>query len=288
MIDLERVKAARFEGRERTYTDKDVRIYALSIGFGSDPLDEDELGFVDMPPNLRVMPAMAVILCSDVAELFGRIGVEKPHLALHREQRLTLHKPLPPQAELVIDGHIGPVYDRGEGKGALIDIVATARLKGEEAPLFTTTFVSLARGDGGFGGPPPDPAGTALSIPEREPDSVRELTTHPAQALWYSLNGDLNPIHLSPEAARAAGFERPILHGLCTYALACRAVLGSECAYRPERIRSFDVRFSAPFYPGETLVVEMWRQGDGVLFQARAKDRDVLVLKDGRCRLAGA
>ncbi len=286
MIDVERVKAARFEGHTRLYTDQESKIYALSVGFGANPLDMDELPFIDFEAGLRTAPTIAVVLCNEVSDLFGMIGVEKPELALHGEQRLTIYKPIPSNAQLVVDGHIGSVFDRGAGKGALIDIIADVRVKGENTPLFSTTFVSFARGDGGFGGPPPDAARLPHAVPEREPDTVRELPTHPSQALWYSLNGDLNPIHISPSAAQAMGFDRPILHGLCTYAMACRAVLGAYCDYRPELIRAFNVRFSAPFFPGETLHVDMWRDGDLVSFQARSKERGVVVLSNGLCRLA--
>jgi acyl dehydratase len=114
---------------------------------------------------------------------------------------------------------------------------------------------------------------------------VLEFRTRPEQALLYRLSGDYNPLHADPAAARAAGFERPILHGLCSYGICCRAVLKAYADYDPARIRAHDARFTAPVWPGETLAVELWRDGDTVSFQARASERDVLVVRHGRSLL---
>ena len=123
-------------------------------------------------------------------------------------------------------------------------------------------------------------------IPSAEPDKVREFFVPRNQALFYSLNGDPNPIHTQPEMARQAGFDAPIMHGLCTYGMACRAVLAAYCNYEPRLVKSFDVRFSAPVYPGETLTFEMWPLGNAVVFQARVRERDILALRNGYSRIA--
>ena len=145
---------------------------------------------------------------------------------------------------------------------------------------------TFCRGDGGFGGenkPGPTPA----AIPEREPDHICDLTTLPRQALIYRLSGDYNPLHADPKVARAAGFERPILHGLATYGLAARAILKTLLDYNASRLTGLDVRFSAPVLPGETITTNMWKDGATVSFECRVNERDVTVLKNGKMTLAG-
>ena len=148
--------------------------------------------------------------------------------------------------------------------------------------LMSSTF---ARGDGGFGGPK-DGAPEPHKLPDRKPDLVHECDTRPDQAFIYALSGDRNPLHRDPNVAKMAGFPRPILHGLCTYGTACRAVISSVCKYDAAKITGFDVRFSAPVFPGETIITEMWVDGPVVSFRSRLKERDVVVLNNGKCTLA--
>ena len=269
----------------RAFSRRDARLYALSVGFGTDPLDERELDFVTDRQGFKSVPTMATIFADVIMELGLACNLERPELAVHGEQRLEFFAPLPDAGKLDIGGSITGVYDRGAERGAEIHMVAEARLQGKQEPLYRATYVTVARGDGGFGGPPPDHS-AANHVPSAEPDAVREVAVPADAALLYSLNGDPNPIHTQPEIARRAGFEAPILHGLCTYGMACRAVLGAYCDYDPARMQSFDVRFSKPVYPGESLAFEMWRLDSGVAFQARAKERDLLVLKNGHSRIA--
>ena len=162
------------------------------------------------------------------------------------------------------------------GSGVIIDAANGETL----AKVSMSTF---CRGDGGFGGenkPGPTPA----AIPEREPDHVCDLATLPRQALIYRLSGDYNPLHADPKVARAAGFERPILHGLATYGLAARAILKTLLDYNASRLTGLDVRFSAPVYPGETVRFDIWREGDGARFRASVAERQVVVLDNGTAR----
>jgi acyl dehydratase len=202
-------------------------------------------------------------------------------MIVHGEQRVTLHKPLPPAATIVADGRVTGVYDKGADKGAIVLTETKIREKDTGEPLVTLGSTVFARGDGGFGGPTgsgPEPH----PIPERAPDASFEADTRPDQALLYRLSGDRNPLHSDPDFAKAAGFPRPILHGLCTYGTACRALLTKMLDYDHTRLKSFDARFSAPVFPGETIVTDFWQDGDVISFQCRLKERDAIVIKNGK------
>ena len=199
---------------------------------------------------------------------------------LHGEQAMELHKPLPAAAKVVATAKVTDIVDKGAGRGALLFVQRTVREVETGEALATLRSTTFARGDGGCGGttemaPQPHP------IPDRAPDLTCDLPTALNAALIYRLSGDPNPLHASPSVARAAGFERPILHGLCSWGVAGHAILKSYCEYEPARIRSMALRFSAPVYPGETIRTEMWRSGDTVSFRARVAERGVVVLNNG-------
>ena len=284
-VDVDRLTNLAVDSRVRAYTRKDARLYALSVGFGNDPLDEQELDYVTDRPGFRCVPTMATIFADVILDLSRACELERPDLAVHGVQKLHCCAPLPDEAELEIGGSITAIYDRGADRGAELHMVAEAGLRGATEPLFRATYVTIARGDGGFGGPAPAYK-ASNPTPSSDPDAIREFNVPRNQALVYSLNGDPNPIHTQPEMARRAGFDVPILHGLCTYGMACRAVLGAYCDYDPTSMKSFDARFSAPVFPGETLIFELWPGNDGVAFRARSRERDVLVLKDGFSRIS--
>ena len=193
---------------------------------------------------------------------------------------------LPPEGELIASSRVTAAYDKGAGKGAVIYTETIARSAGDGQPMFTLLSSTFARGDGGFGGPAgsgPQPH----AIPERRPDRTVVLQTRKDQALFYRLNGDRNPLHADPDLAKRVGFPAPILHGLCTYGIACRAILQSVAAYDSTRITGFDVRFSAPVYPGEAIATDLWIDGNTVSFRCRIPARDdVVVINNGRCMLA--
>lgn len=284
-VDIEHLTTLSVDRKVRVYSRREARFYALSVGFGSDALDEQELDYVTDRSGFKCVPSMATIFADVILDLSLACDLERPELAVHGQQRLELFAPLPDAAELEVGGSITAIYDRGADKGAEIHMLAEGRLHGSSEPLYRATYVTVARGDGGFGGPAPA-YDARQQIPDRGPDAVREFDVPRNQALLYSLNGDPNPIHTQPAMARRAGFDVPILHGLCTYGLACRAVLGAYCDYDPIPMESFDARFSAPVFPGETLVFELWSVDDGVAFRAKSRERDVLVLKDGFSRIS--
>ncbi len=281
-INYEKALAAKSAGQRSAYTDNATMLYALSIGMGRDPLDERELPFVyEGGDGLRVVPTMAAVLGRNSA--MGELSLDMA-MILHGEQRLTVHRPLPAKGALVSDSRVVEVLDKGAGKGALVYTETVMRLEGEDAPLVTLGSTIFARGDGGFGGPSgPTPA--VHPMPEREPDHRHVTETRPDQALIYRLNGDRNPLHSDPAMAKRAGFPVPILHGLCSYAIACRAVLASVCDYDPTRIGSFDVRFTSPVYPGETIETEIWVDGDVVSFRCRIQERGLVSINNGKCVL---
>ncbi len=266
-----------------SYTDVETMLYALSIGMGRDPLNKKELPYVyEQGGLLRTMPTLATVLVPDMFP--PDLGWDYSQL-LHAEQRMQLYRPLPAAAELLIDKKVIDAFDRGPNRGALILLEAEGRLASDDTVLFTLGCTVMARGDGGFGGP----AGKGpLShrAPKREPDLSCDISTRDDQALLYRLTGDRNPLHADPTAAAAVGFDRPILHGLCTYGIACNAVLKTICDYDYTLIEGFDARFSAPVLPGDTITTDMWQDGNIVSFRCSVKERDGVVLRNGKCTLS--
>ena len=282
-LDYERLMGLKRDGDRFSYTDRETMLYAIGIGMGADPLDRSELPFVFEQPALKTVPSMATVLTR--IPLLKDCGYDYTKV-VHGEQRLALHRPLPAEGELVASARVTAAYDKGAGKGAVIYTETAARSAADGQAMFTLHSVTFARGDGGFGGPPgsgPAPH----TLPERRPDVTVTLATRKDQALFYRLNGDRNPLHADPELARRVGFPAPILHGLCTYGVACRAILQSVVAYDHTRIKGFDVRFSAPVYPGETIATDLWVDGTIVAFRCRIPARDnVVVINNGKFSLA--
>lgn len=270
------------EGRHFSWTERDTMLYALAIGMGADPLEHRELPFV-YEQGLRAVPTFAAVAAWGAGVAPERIGVNRGK-TLHGEEALIVHKPIPVSGSAIADSRVVAVYDKGEGKGAVIQRETVLRDPASKELLATLSRTAFARADGGFGGPP-DTRDMGVT-PERRPDVTIELPTRPDQALLYRLCGDRNPLHADPEAARAAGFEAPILHGLCTYGMACRAILQAFCDYDPACIREFSVRFSAPVFPGDLLTVDLWRDAHDVRFEVGVRARDVKVIRNGKARLA--
>jgi acyl dehydratase len=275
--------------RTFTYGDKDVMLYALGVGMSHDPMDERELAFT-YEKNLKVIPTAATVLASAMGRpARGADQVEqKPGhrpsqinflMVVHGEQKVELHKPLPTSGTFTAQGRTIGAFDKGKDKGAVIvnETVWTDE-KGEK--VATLTGSTFARGDGGFGGPSegqPEPH----QIPSRKADLSVDISTREDQALLYRLNGDRNPLHSDPESAKRSGFPRPILHGLCTYGITCRAVLQAITGYDPDQILSHQARFSAPVFPGDTITVDLWKDGKNISFEARVAARNATVIKNG-------
>jgi len=289
-IDYEDMMQSGATGLAARYDEKDVMLYALGVGMGRDPLDEKELPFVYENNGLKVVPTFASVINRGEAPPERQRMPQKSNvnfmMVVDGERRITIHKPLPPRCEVIADERYLDILDKGEGKGAVLIQERSVREAGSGDRLFTIVSSIFARGDGGFGGKPQ--GGPQLhEIPGRAPDLVKECDTRPDQAFLYALSGDRNPLHRDPVFAKMVGFPRPILHGLCSYGTACRAVLSTLAQYLPERITQFDVRFSKPVFPGETLVVEMWQDGSTISYRASVKERlGTVVLNNGLCQLA--
>jgi acyl dehydratase len=278
-IDYARLKAWPFADVEHRYTARDTMLYALGLGCGSDPTDPDELRFV-YEDGLLALPTMAVVLGGPGFWVRNEATGVDWRKILHGEQGLTLHRPLPAAGTVIGRTRVKEIIDKGPGKGALMFSERSILDKASGAPIATLSSTTVMRGDGGFGGPagsPPAPH----PLPKRAPDAALDIATLPQAALIYRLSGDMNPLHADSKVAAAAGFTRPILHGLCSFGIAGRAVLKLACGNDPARLTHMQVRFTAPAYPGETLRTEIWRDGAQVSFRARVVERDATILSNG-------
>lgn len=268
---------------EQTITPRDVMLYALGIGLGADPLDARQLRFV-YEQDLQVLPTMAIVLgYPGFLSQYGDTGITNTHL-VHGEQGFRLHRPLPVDAQLTSTVRVVGVIDKGAGKGALIYTETTVRERGNDAPLCTLDSTTFCRADGGFGGPSA-PLKPLHALPDTPPHEVCDLPTLPQAALIYRLSGDYNPLHADPAFARRGGYDRPILHGRCTFGIAGHAVLAACCDYDPTRLVAMEGRFSAPVYPGETIRTEIWRDGPTVSFRASVPARQAVVINNGKAQV---
>ena len=289
MIDAARLLAWEFPKIVHRYTRDDSMLYALSTAVGADPLDPEQLKYVDdtRPGAPVALPTMAVVIgfpgsWMDVPET----GIDFARI-VHGEEELIMHRPLAPEGTLIARHRVINVTDKGPGKGALITYDKDLFDEVDGAIVATVRHTTFARGNGGFSGTsaarpvkPPEPA-----MPDRAPDRQRVMATVPQQALFYRLCADRNPLHSNPDVARKAGFERPILHGLCSFGMAGFAIVADWCDHNPARLASIRLRFSAPMFPGETLVVESFETRGQIQFQARVIERDTLVLAHGHATL---
>ena len=287
-LDPHRLLNRAFAPVEQAYTERDSMLYALGCGLGADPLDAAALRYVyeRAAGGLQVLPTLVNVLG------YSGFWADQPDTGitwqklLHVEQAIALHRPLLAQGHVIGHTRVTGLHDKGADKGALMlqERRVTDAATGET--IATVTQTTLLRADGGFGGT----HGAALSpphaIPDRAPDAVCDLPTLPQAALLYRLNGDLNPLHADPAVARAAGFSRPILHGLASMGMALhaalKALLGSDAA----GVRGMRVRFTAPVLPGETLRTELWRDGSTVSLRTTVLERGVVALQAGRIDLA--
>jgi len=250
------------------YDTKDIILYALGVGAGAKP---EELKFV-YENGLETLPTYGVI--PPFAALMGFAGLEGVDInlamLLHGEQYLELYRPIPVQGKLTSYPKISAIYDKG--KGALVELDVVTKDSKDE-PVFMNRFSAFIRGEGGFGGERGSEPGN--NPPEREPDREVSLQTLPQQALIYRLSGDYNPLHADPDFAAMAGFEKPILHGLCTFGFAARAVLQEYCNNDPTKFKAIKVRFSRHVYPGETIVTEMWQEkSDLIIIRCKTAERN--------------
>ena len=288
------------EARNRVFSDviqpyaaTDTMLYALGLGYGADPLDEDELRFVYEADLLSVPTQVAVLGAPGFFWQDPAFGVDWVTL-VHGEQDVRWFRPLPPAATVIGKNRVAAITDKGAGKGAIAQVMreVIAQDSGETiAEVRQTVFL---RGDGGYSrdGSESDPLPAPLPPIGDDlgaPHWTVELATLPQSALIYRLSGDFNPLHADPAIARAAGFDRPILHGLCTYGMAARALLRNFPGHDVSRLRRLAVRFTAPVFPGETLTFEFWqRSATDIAVRARVAARGVTVLNNGIAEIVPA
>jgi acyl dehydratase len=280
-IDPRRALGTTLPTREAAWGPDQLILYALGAGVGTDqdPSDPRVLQYT-WEGELKALPTYAVIpVFETLLGLLDAPGMDfNPMMLLHGEQYTEiLSPPLPVEARIVNDARISAIHDKGAGKGALVVTEVVSRDAVTGTALFRNEFTAFIRGEGGFAGPgdPPAPA-PGNDPPDREPDAVVTYPTLRQQALLYRLSGDRNPLHVDPAMAAIGGFDRPILHGLCTFANVCRAAIDAFADGDPERFRSIKVRFASPVYPGETIVVRLWRESSSdVLCTAHVMERDM-------------
>ncbi|MFE3177549.1 MaoC/PaaZ C-terminal domain-containing protein [Amycolatopsis sp. NPDC059090] len=254
------------------WTPSDVLLYHLAVGAGADPVAERELRYT-YERDLRVLPTFATVAANlrtfePPALKFPGVDVDLAKV-LHGKQEIELHRPIPVEGKAVARTRIADVFDKGKA-AVLVQETEVADESG--APLWTARSSIFARGEGGFGGErgPSD----KIEWPEREPDAVLDVPTLPQQALLYRLCGDRNPLHADPAFAEAAGFDRPILHGLCTYGVVAKAVVDAFLDGDPERVSAFGTKFAGVVFPGENLRVRVWRENGRLLVTTTAPERD--------------
>ncbi|MET7294759.1 MaoC/PaaZ C-terminal domain-containing protein [Streptomyces griseoloalbus] len=258
-IDAAKALAAPPRTREISWTAKDVLLYHLGIGAGLPATDPDELRYT-LESRLRVLPSFATVAGAGSPGVID--GLSMPGVdvdlarVLHGGQSLVLHRTLSAEGTATTTGRIAAVYDKGEAAV----LVMRTEAADADGPLWTGDARIHVRGEGGWGGE----RGPSLrrEAPTGKPDLTLERTVREDQALLYRLSGDFNPLHADPEFAERAGFERPILHGLCTYGMTLKAVVDTMLGGDVTRVRSYTTRFAGVVHPGETLRIRMWR-GDG-------------------------
>jgi acyl dehydratase len=270
------------EPQESSWKSKDCLLYALGVGAGVIDPTGFELEFTtenSMEVTQRALPTFAVVAAFGATGAWSVVGSFNPAMLVHGEQGVELHKPLPVEGRISTVTTITGVYDKGSGAVITMEAVAKDAASGEA--MFTNRTGVFIRGEGGWGG---DRGPAAPSAPpDRSPDHEVTYQTRPDQALLYRLSGDRNPLHSDPKFAAMAGFEKPILHGLCTYGFTGRALLHTLCGSDPDRFKSMAGRFSKPVYPGDALTVSMWRTGEGEAVFRTATQRGEVVIDGGRC-----
>ncbi|MER6438461.1 MULTISPECIES: MaoC/PaaZ C-terminal domain-containing protein [unclassified Streptomyces] len=279
-IDAAQALAAEPRTGEITWDRKDVQLYHLGIGAGANPdksqpaTDADELRYT-LESALHVLPSFATVAGAGSPGVIS--GLSMPGVdvdlsrVLHGGQRVVVHRPLPAEGRATATGRIAAVYDKG--KAAIL--VMRTEVADAGGPLWTNDAQIFVRGEGGWGGE--RGPSTRLDAPDGPPDRTVERPVRPDQALLYRLSGDWNPLHADPEFAKLAGFDRPILHGLCTYGMTLKAVVDTLLGGDVSRVRSYTTRFAGVVFPGETLRIRMWRgpaPDGGIRVTVTAADRD--------------
>ena len=275
-IDPDKALGAKISEGTYSWTKDQVILYHLGVGAGVPPTDPRELEYT-YEKNLKVLPSFGVIPVFGALGGLGNVPGLQFNFAmlLHGEQDLEIHQPIPPEATVSSAGTVASIYDKG--KAALV--VLEVKSKDESGkPLFTNRFSLFLRGEGGFGGESGPKAGNLP--PQREPDGVIESPTLPQQALIYRLSGDKNPLHADPEFAKLGGFDKPIIHGLCSYGVVCKAIVDHLLDGETTKVARYQARFVGVGFPGETYLTSYWKEGDKILIQAKSKERDAPIISN--------
>ncbi len=274
-IDPNAVGAA-IAGGSFTWDRDRIILYHLGLGAGNPQTDANELAYT-YEKNLKVLPSWGVIPAFGAMGSLGALpGMQfNPALLLHGEQDLEVHKAIPVTATVNTSGKIAGIYDKGKAALVVLEMVSK-----DEAgdPLFTNRFSLFIRGEGGWGGDSGPKPGNEK--PERDPDLVVESKTLPQQALLYRLSGDKNPLHADPEFSKLGGFDVPILHGLCSYGIVCKAVVDNMLGGDTGKVARYQARFAGVVFPGETIVTAMWKNGNTILIDAKVKERGLNVISN--------
>lgn len=284
-IEPDIVKGSEFEPNVFKYTSRDACLYALGIGFGQDPINKNELKFAyEGSQEFSVFPTYSINFGFGFLPNIGEIpGLEfNPMMLLHGEQYLELKSPLPTEAEVTNSARVSEVLDKKSGVLLIIDSECVDQ-NGDT--LAYNQYKIFIRGLGGFGGER-EKSQELIELPSRPPDIVEEEKTLPHQALLYRLSGDRNPLHADPELASVGGFDRPILHGLCTFGFSAKAIMKHFANYDVSKFRSMQGRFSAHVFPGETLRIKMWQENKKILFQTIVVERNEIVLRNAFVELS--
>ncbi|MFF3325871.1 MaoC/PaaZ C-terminal domain-containing protein [Streptomyces sp. NPDC002889] len=269
-IDAARAVAAEPRSSEIAWDHKDIQLYHLGLGAGTPATDLDELRYT-LESRLHVLPSFATVAGAGMA--FAG-GLAAPGLdinlasVLHGGQRIELHRPIPVKGTAVSTSRVAAVYDKGK---AAVIVVRTAAAD-EDGPLWTSDAEIFARGEGGFGGE--RGPSVRAELPDRAPDRTVERAVREDQALLYRLSGDWNPLHADPEFAKLAGFDRPILHGLCTYGMTLKTVVDTLLGGDVARVRAYSTRFAGVVFPGETLRIRTWAGKGRIQASVTAAERD--------------
>jgi acyl dehydratase len=267
------------EPGDRSWDHKDALLYALGVGAGQTDPTGFELEFTtenSQDVKQQVLPTFPVIVGMAGGGGMPSFGEFNWAMLVHGEQMVEVYGPIPAEGTITSQTRIVGIYDKGSGALAVME--TESKYKDSGKPAFKTRFGAFIRGEGGFGESRGDELPARPKAPERAPDQETTYSTRTDQALLYRLSGDRNPLHSDPSFAKLAGFETPILHGLCTYGFTGRALLHTLCGSDPAKFKGMDARFSRPVYPGDTLTVKMWNDGDGrAIFQTVQQDGTVVI-----------
>ena len=260
---------AKGDPTKRSWSSKDSLLYAVGVGAGTSELQFTTENTKDTPQ--RVLPTMAVILGGGGVPM-DKAGSFNPALMVHGTEGIELYDEIPAEGEIESVGEITGVWDKG--KAGVLEFASVSNLVSTGKPLFKVKMSLFCRGAGDFGGER-GPSST-FELPDRDPDHEVVYTTREDQALTYRLSGDRNPLHSDPSFAAMGGFDRPILHGLCTYGFTGRALLHALCDGDPSRFKAMEGRFSKPVMPGDSLTISIWVDGQQAIFQTRNQNGEVV------------